>query len=116
SVNKELGIEYQDNGWVAGLTYFRNDYKNKIDSGLSPVGNASGGTGEYADASIYQWENIPKALVEGLEGTLTIPLAEQLSWSNNFTYMLQSKNKETGETLSVTPEYTLNSMLDWQAS
>src|SRR5690606_671598 len=86
SVNKELGIEYQANGWVAGLTYFRNDYKNKIDSGLSPVGNASGGSGDYANAAIYQWENIPKALVEGLEGTLTIPLSEQLKWSNNLTY------------------------------
>ncbi|MEE1864940.1 TonB-dependent siderophore receptor [Pseudomonas auratipiscis] len=116
SVNKELGIEFKNNGWVAGLTYFRNDYKNKIDSGQSPIGNASGGSGSYANAAIYQWENIPKALVEGLEGNLTIPLSEQLTWSNNLTYMLQSKNKSTGETLSVTPDYTLNSMLDWQAN
>ncbi|QXH52129.1 TonB-dependent siderophore receptor [Pseudomonas fakonensis] len=116
SVNKELGIEFQRDGWVAGLTYFRNDYKNKIDSGLGKIGNATGGTGSYANAAIYQWENIPKALVEGLEGTLTIPLNEQLKWSNNLTYMLQSKNKETGDTLSVTPAYTLNSMLDWQAT
>ncbi|MGC4009564.1 MAG: TonB-dependent receptor [Pseudomonas sp.] len=77
---------------------------------------ATGDTGSYANAAIYQWENVPKALVEGLEGTLTIPLNEQLKWSNNFTYMLQSKNKETGDVLSVTPKYTLNSMLDWQAT
>ncbi|WP_153575150.1 TonB-dependent receptor domain-containing protein, partial [Pseudomonas aeruginosa] len=56
------------------------------------------------------------AVVEGLEGTLTLPLADGLKWSNNFTYMLQSKNKETGDVLSVTPRYTLNSMLDWQAT
>ncbi|MBB4864737.1 ferric enterobactin receptor [Pseudomonas nitritireducens] len=116
SVNKELGIEFNRDGLIAGLTYFRNDYKNKIESGLSPIDEASGGTGSYANASIYQWENVPKALVEGLEGTLTIPLNEQLKWSNNFTYMLQSKNKETGDVLSVTPKYTLNSMLDWQAT
>ncbi|MCU1730326.1 MULTISPECIES: TonB-dependent siderophore receptor [unclassified Pseudomonas] len=116
SVNKELGIEYQNDGWVAGLTYFRNDYKNKIESGMSPVGRATGGTGTYVNSAVYQWENVPKALVEGLEGTLTIPLTEQLKWNNNFTYMLQSKNKTTGETLSVTPKYTLNSMLDWQAT
>jgi ferric enterobactin receptor len=116
SVNKELGIEYKADGWVAGLTYFRNDYKNKIESGLSPVGSATGGTGTYANAAVYQWENVPKALVEGLEGNLTIPLAEALTWNNNFTYMLQSKNKETGDVLSVTPKYTLNSMLDWQAT
>lgn len=116
SVNKELGIEFNQGGLIAGLTYFRNDYKNKIESGLSPVDQATGGTGSYANAAIYQWENVPKALVEGLEGTLTIPLNEQLKWSNNFTYMLQSKNKETGDVLSVTPKYTLNSMLDWQAT
>ena len=116
SVNKELGIEYKENGVVAGLTYFRNDYKNKIESGMSPIGNAVGGTGTYANAAIYQWENVPKALVEGLEGTLTLPLAPQLTWTNNFTYMLQSKNKQTGDALSVTPRYTLNSMLDWQAT
>ncbi|MBD9676470.1 TonB-dependent siderophore receptor [Pseudomonas sp. PDM18] len=116
SVNKELGIEFQKDGLIAGLTYFRNDYKNKIESGLSPIDQASGGNGSYANAAIYQWENVPKALVEGLEGTLTIPLMEQLKWSNNFTYMLQSKNKETGDVLSVTPKYTLNSMLDWQAT
>ncbi len=116
SVNKELGIEYQNDGWVAGLTYFRNDYKNKIESGMSPVGQAVGGTGSYVNSRIYQWENVPKALVEGLEGTLTIPLTERLKWNNNFTYMLQSKNKQTGEALSVTPAYTLNSMLDWQTT
>lgn len=116
SVNKELGLEYKADGWVAGLTYFRNDYKNKVESGLAPVSHASGGSGAYRNAAIYQWENVPKALVEGLEGTLTIPLASQLTWNNNFTYMLQSKNKETGDYLSVTPRYTLNSMLDWQAT
>ena len=116
SVNKELGIEYKNEGVVAGLTYFRNDYKNKIESGLSPIGQAVGGTGSYANAGIYQWENVPKALVEGLEGTLTLPLTTQVTWTNNFTYMLQSKNKQTGDYLSVTPRYTLNSMLDWQAT
>ncbi len=30
--------------------------------------------------------------------------------------MLQSKDKDTGNPLSVIPEYTLNSTLDWQAS
>lgn len=116
SVNKELGIEYKNEGVTAGLTYFRNDYKNKIESGLTPVGTAVGGTGSTANASIFRWGNVPKALVEGLEGNVALPLTERVNWTNNFTYMLQSKNKETGDVLSVTPKYTLNSMLDWQAS
>lgn len=116
SVNKELGLEYRKDGVVAGLTYFRNDYKNKIESGLTPVATAIGGSGTTANASIFQWENVPKALVEGLEGNLTLPLTDDLNWTNNFTYMLRSVNKETGDVLSLTPKYTLNSMLDWQAS
>ena len=116
SVNKELGIEYSNDGLIAGLTYFRNDYKNKIESGMTPVGTATGGTGSNANATIFTWENVPKAVVEGLEGNLSVPVTEQLTWSNNFTWMLRSENKETGDVLSVTPEYTVNSMLDWQAT
>ncbi|MFF7706135.1 FepA family TonB-dependent siderophore receptor [Pseudomonas sp. NPDC007930] len=116
SVNKELGIEYKHDDVVAGLTYFRNDYKNKIESGMEPVGTASGGSGTTANASVFKWENVPKALVEGLEGNFSMDLAHNLKWSNNLTYMLQSKNKETGDVLSVTPKYTVNSMLDWQTT
>ena len=116
SINKELGIEYKRDDLVAGLTYFRNDYKNKIEAGMTPVGTAVGGSGAYANSSIFQWENVSKALVEGLEGNLTLPLSSQVTWTNNFTYMLRSVNKETGDVLSVTPKYTLNSTLDWQAT
>ena len=57
---------------------------------------------------------MPKAVVEGLEGTLNVPVSETVNWTNNITYMLQSKNKETGDRLSIIPEYTLNSTLSWQ--
>lgn len=63
---------------------------------------------------IYQWENVPKAVVEGLEGSLNVPVSDTINWTNNITYMLQSKNKETGDRLSIIPEYTLNSTLSWQ--
>jgi ferric enterobactin receptor len=117
SVNKELGIEFNRDGWVAGITYFRNDYKNKIEAGRDIVGSAVGGSaGQYANADLFQWENVPKAVVEGLEGTLNIPVTDTLGWNTNFTYMLQSKNKETGEPLSIIPEYTVNSNLDWQVT
>lgn len=117
SVNKELGIEFNRDGWVAGVTYFRNDYKNKIEAGRSVVGSAVGGTAnQYANADVFQWANVPKAIVEGIEGTLNVPVSDTLGWNTNFTYMLRSKNKETGEPLSIIPEYTVNSTLDWQAT
>ncbi|KAF1019336.1 MAG: Ferric enterobactin receptor [Paracidovorax wautersii] len=115
SINKEIGVEYKKDGVLAGLTFFRNDYKNKIDAGLSPIGNAVGGsTAAYANADIFTWENVPKALVQGLEGTFKLPLSRSVEWSNNFTYMTTSKNKTTGERLSIIPKYTINSTLDWQ--
>ena len=53
-------------------------------------------------------------MVEGLEGTINVPVSDTVNWTNNMTYMLQSKNKETGERLSIIPEYTVNSTLSWQ--
>ncbi|SMG22287.1 TonB-dependent siderophore receptor [Cedecea sp. NFIX57] len=108
SVNKEIGLEFKRDGYQAGITWFRNDYRNKIESGYSPIASNSKKT------DIYQWGNVPKAVVEGLEGTINLPLTETVSWNNNLTYMLQSKNKETGDRLSIIPEYTLNSTLSWQ--
>ncbi len=108
SINKEIGLEFKHDGWLIGATWFRNDYRNKIEAGYSPVYQNAAGT------DLYKWENVPKAVVEGLEGTLNVPVSETVNWTNNITYMLQSKNKETGDRLSIIPEYTLNSTLSWQ--
>ncbi|HDL7423188.1 TPA: TonB-dependent siderophore receptor [Yersinia enterocolitica] len=116
SVNKEIGFEFHDDGIIAGITYFRNDYRNKIEPGLVSLGTANGGTGTYANSDIFKWENVPKALVEGLEGNLTVPFTDTVQWSSNLTYMLESKNKTTGDYLSITPEFTLNSSVSWQAT
>lgn len=110
SINKEIGLEFKHEGWLAGLTWFRNDYRNKIEAGYSPLSQTSVGS---TKTDLYQWENVPKAVVEGLEGTLNVPVSDAVTWSNNFTYMLQSKNKTTGERLSIIPEYTVNSTLSW---
>ncbi|WP_392562847.1 TonB-dependent siderophore receptor [Orbus sturtevantii] len=117
SVNKEVGLEFHDNnGLVAGITYFRNDYHNKIESEPTPIGQAVGGKGQYANANIFRWGNIPKALVEGLEGSFAMPITTKINWRNNITWMLASENKQTGDYLSVIPKYTLNSSIDWQAT
>ncbi|WP_394561014.1 FepA family TonB-dependent siderophore receptor [Aquipseudomonas alcaligenes] len=118
SVNKELGLAFDKDGWIAGVTYFHNDYKNKIVAGM---GNGSDPLyvlpGTSGLGQVFRWENASKAVVSGWEGNLTVPLlgnaGEVLSWSTNFTYMIENKNKETGEPLSIIPEYTINSMLDW---
>lgn len=111
SINKELGIEYRNQDGLAGsLTYFHNDYRNKVEAGHNIIDSftAAGKT-----QNVYQWENIPKALIQGLEGSFTLPISEAWNWQTNLTYMIESKNKTTGEALSTIPKYTINSTLDW---
>ncbi len=120
SVNKEIGIEWApDSGYHASLTYFHNDYKNKIQSGFVPVGTTSC-TSAGVCSWVFKWENAPKAVVRGLEGNLNIPLlgerGDVLKWNTNVTYMIENKNKETDQPLSVIPEYTINTSLDWRAT
>ncbi len=111
SINKEIGLEFTWEGYDAGITWFRNDYKNKIVSGTDIIGYASNGN------NILRWENGGKAVVEGLEANLTVPLIrDTLSWRTNGTYMITSENKKTGNPLSIIPKYTVNTMLDWQVT
>ncbi|WP_312520063.1 TonB-dependent siderophore receptor [Massilia sp.] len=111
SVNKEIGIGWKDRGYEASLTYFHNDYKNKITGGMDRLlGNTS------ANGRLFQWENSPEAVVQGVEGNLTIPFGPRLKLTNNLTYMIENENTVTGEPLSVIPEYTLNSTLDWKVN
>ena len=118
SLNKELGIEWSpQNGFGGSLTYFHNDYKNKIVAGVNEVGqtdnSASGNPG-----LIFQWTNAPKAIVQGFEGHFNVPLlgdrGDKLQWRNNLTYMIENENTETKQPLSVIPDYTLNSTLDYR--
>ncbi|WP_095158687.1 TonB-dependent siderophore receptor [Pseudomonas sp. Irchel 3E13] len=113
SINKELGISFARDGWSAGLTYFRNDYENKIVSSNDLAGRTS------ANEAILRWDNAKDAVVKGWEGNVGVPLlgeaGEILSWNTNFTYM-DSNEDSDGNPLSVVPEYTVNTMLDWQVT
>ena len=117
SINKEIGIAYTSRGWVSGLTYFHNYYNNKIAADMFDQGPpiVIGVPGSAAQA--FQWFNAGKAIVQGLEGTLTVPLiGEQgnvLKLINNGTYMIENEQKSTGQPLSMIPRYTVNSTLDW---
>jgi ferric enterobactin receptor len=111
SINKEIGLEFHHEDWLAGITYFRNDYRNKIEAGYAPTGTTTNGK-----TDIYRWENVPKAVIQGLEGTLNVPVSETVAWNNNATYMIENENKTTGDYLSIIPKFTINSTLSWQAT
>ena len=111
SINKEIGFEFARGGYQASMAYFHNDYRNKIVAGDDPIAISNTSP---PGAHLYQWTNAKKALVEGVEGNLTLPLHSTLKWTTNFTYMRKSVNKDTGNPLSVIPKYTINSSLNWQ--
>ena len=110
SINKEIGLALDKGTWRTSATYFRNDYKNKI---------VSSNTAEFRLANgrrVQNWENSGKAVVEGVEGNLFVTLSPALEWNTNFTYMIESNDKNSGEPLSIIPEYTVNTSLDWAAT
>ncbi|MFH5924338.1 TonB-dependent siderophore receptor [Roseomonas xinghualingensis] len=109
SLNKEIGLHYAQDRFNASVTYFHNDYEDKIVAGVVPVGQTA------RRGRVFRWENTPEAVVQGIEANLLVPLHDSLSWNTNLTYMIQSEDKTTGQPLSLIPEYTINSSLDWQA-
>ncbi|EEX12159.1 ferrienterobactin receptor (Enterobactin outer-membrane receptor) [Citreicella sp. SE45] len=133
SINKEIGVSYNglDNGIVATLTYFHNDYRDKIQSGTDQVGTT---LVNGSPARLYQWQNVPEARVQGLEGSFAKTFNDQFSLAVNGTYMIESvqqlkikggTNTSTGETfgsesievpLSLVPEYTINAALTWNVN
>ncbi|WP_168161429.1 FepA family TonB-dependent siderophore receptor [Oceanicola sp. S124] len=120
SMNYELGLAYSGaNGFEAAITAFYNNYRNKIQAGTEVAGVIPGAcevNGNIRDCQIFQWENIPEAVVGGVEGSFTAPLSETLALSTNFTWMPISENKSTGNRLSLVPDYTINASLEWQVN
>ncbi|MDS9468840.1 FepA family TonB-dependent siderophore receptor [Paracoccus sp. MBLB3053] len=110
SWNKEIGVAYQGQTGINGsLTFFHNDYDNRIGSG----------TYQYNDGAetnrLYRWENQKNAVISGIEGNFSTPLGDRFAFNANFTKMIKSE-MENGQPLSLVPDYTINSSLDWFAT
>tara|TARA_Y100000780_G_scaffold232063_1_gene260715 strand:+ start:2534 stop:4747 length:2214 start_codon:yes stop_codon:yes gene_type:complete len=111
SLNKELGFAYNGaSGLAFSLTYFHNDYKDRIAADVvdGEVDPSTGG-------SVFEWNNVPEAVVAGFEGNFYTPFMDVFAFNTNFTVMTESENKQTGNPLSLVPDYTINAGLDWQA-
>lgn len=88
SINKEIGLEFAWEDYYASVTYFRNDYQNKIVAGDNAIGQTASG------AYILQWQNGGKALVDGIEASMAFPLVkDRLNWNTNATWMITSEQK-----------------------
>ncbi|WP_240643438.1 FepA family TonB-dependent siderophore receptor [Paracoccus siganidrum] len=110
SVNKEIGVAYQGfSGIDASLTYFHNDYKNRIASGQIQY-NPGAETNR-----LFRWDNQEKAVISGLEGNFSTPLGDRFAFNANFTKMIKSEDGD-GQPLSLVPDHTINASLDWYAT
>lgn len=109
SINTELGVQYQNDSINATLTYFHNDYKDKIVSGTQLISKNTLGNNTY---NLLKWDNTPEAVVSGIEGSLLVRW-DDWTWANNLTYMIDSVDKATNNPLSMIPSYTLNSTLNY---
>lgn len=119
SVTQEVGIAYDhESGFSAGVTLFNTDFKNKI------TNYSTGGKDPITGLNLFVYDNVGKANIKGVEFSTTMPLAETLKLSTNYTY-LDSKRKSDdesfssgqslkGEPLAQTPKHSVNSKLDWQ--
>lgn len=138
SINSEIGIAYAGfNGINASLTYFHNNYRDKIQSGMNQVGSYQTWNADdevWITNRVYQWANIPDAEVSGLEGSFAMPIGDSLGLTVNGTYMITSKQtltlpagtngrdgqyyaeREVEVPLSLVPKYTINAQLDWSVN
>lgn len=120
STTTEIGLHYQgDDRVAAGVTLFNNEFKNKIYSQcVTGCAGASGAT--------YEWGNIGRATLRGVETSLTLPLSRTVTLTGNYTYT-QSKRKSDdevaydgtslqGQPLDRTPRHVLNLRADWRTT
>lgn len=108
STNYEIGFGYEEDGYGVDFTYFFSDIENLIQNrqlGVAP------------DGTWYTTQrNVEEARTSGIEITYKLPFTDSVRFNGNATYMIESKNLVTGESLLDTPELTLNGSLLWDVT
>lgn len=115
STNYEIGFNFNRDIFDSSLTYFYTDFKDKIVSkAYKHIPNseiAAAYQSRYPNGVYYVSPvNVENAVTQGLEGSLNVSLTDSITWKNNATYIIESKNKNTGAALINTPE------LSWYTS
>lgn len=122
STTKEIGLRYDGEGKLGfGVTLFHTNFKNKVvsfDSGLDDPVNPS--------RPLYVYDNIDRVVIKGLEASGTLPIAQTLLLSANYTFTDSERrgggepafdgSSLDGQPLDKTPRHMANVRLDWQAS
>ena len=111
STNYEIGLSFNNHVVDSNLTYFYTDFKDKIVN--KPYKHIASSEIDSTYQSRYPYGvyyispvNIENAKTEGFEGSFNMALGRDFVWKNTATYILESKNKDTGAALIDTPEFT----------
>ncbi len=97
----EGGLDWYGRAWETSLTFFRTDFKDKIQQ-------------VTRDDGVQTWDNIGDAKISGFEGEVSFDLGHFLNhgWQIapfvNFTYLTEYEDKETGDDLLYTSDTHLS--------
>ncbi|MFV0573902.1 MAG: ligand-gated channel protein [Vibrio sp.] len=115
SVNSEISLNYQnDYGVTSSLTYFYNDFDDKITRVACPECGPVNSSGNTATKRI----NVDKATTQGVEFALGTPIGDSLFWNTSYTYnhSEQKSGEYKGQPLVQLPKHLFKTDLSWQAT
>lgn len=100
----ELGAAWRDDKSAYTATVFRNEIKDLIYTRL---------INKIGPRGFYQYDNISRARIHGLELSTVHDLGAGFSISNNLTWM-DARDSDTRDRLTGRPELVITPMLSWQ--
>ena len=119
SVNEEIALVYtNNNGYNASITLFNTDFKNKLTS------HYTGLTDPVMKAKLYEYANVGRANIKGIEIATHIPFNEH--WNVDMSYTYQHSKRQSDEDISAskmslrglpldnTPKHAASAKLNWQ--
>ncbi|ERJ19658.1 Putative outer membrane iron-siderophore receptor protein [Salinisphaera shabanensis E1L3A] len=123
STTYEASLYWQSEtgGLASSLTVFRTDFDNKIQKPIvcdTRAGDAACPFASENYTAIYQYSNVDKAKISGVEFTLEAPITQRLSATSSYTYT--ESEQETGDNaglpLSDQPKHRATLGLDWDVT
>ncbi|MBE8718484.1 ligand-gated channel protein [Cellvibrio polysaccharolyticus] len=118
SISNEIGIHYGSEGGLnASFTVFYNDFDDKITRVACPETQCTEGPNQFG-SNPTTYVNVDKAITQGVEATIKLPLTATLSLKGNYTYTdsEQKSGPNQGQPLNQLPEHLLHATLDWKPS
>jgi outer membrane receptor for ferrienterochelin and colicins len=120
SLNQEIGVLYKNEGLSGGLTLFNNKFKDKINIVACAPGETCytlpGGAGYSGALSPQTYANVDRAFTRGVEATLDLPLARNMTVDSSYTYTYsrQESGAYAGSPLNKLPRHLLTSTLNYK--